>query len=368
MTKDMPAWSKRSPRSILLLKAHSAGIGDLLHSSAAWRALRNRFPEAGLHLWFLTRDPGAASEQLIGRHHLLASFRVSDKRTAWGRGWKRLLSDAREVARQTKPDLIIDCEPNGVRTSLLSRYVGLLARAPTVGIAQQPFRGCLYRRSAPSTGAYARRRGLSVPLEYSERDFVALSALGIERSGMPIELQPTEEGRAFAERLLVELGAEKNRPLLGLNIGCGTADALSRRPNLELLAALGGALQRRHEFALVLPGAANEQDINREFLARFKASGPVVDLAGRTSMLELVGVIAACRLFVSGDSGPYHMAVALRVPTLALFQWPTPQAYHHHEWVDCQVATGLESLPRLEEAARRLLQVTRLPLPIGAPC
>ena len=72
---------RNPPRNILLLKGASAGIGDLLCSTAAWRALKDRFPQSRLHLWFLTREPGHASEQLIGRHHLLSSFWVSDTRT-----------------------------------------------------------------------------------------------------------------------------------------------------------------------------------------------------------------------------------------------------------------------------------------------
>jgi ADP-heptose:LPS heptosyltransferase len=49
-------------------------------------------------------------------------------------------------------------------------------------------------------------------------------------------------------------------------------------------------------------------------------------LAGKTNILELVGLIKACRLFISYDSGPYHMGVALKVPTLGVFvkDFPTP--------------------------------------------
>ena len=59
------------PRRILMIKGHSAGIGDILRGSAAWRALRNKFPEAQLFLLMLTREPGYVSESLISRHHLL---------------------------------------------------------------------------------------------------------------------------------------------------------------------------------------------------------------------------------------------------------------------------------------------------------
>src|SRR5262245_42105793 len=119
-TKANASFVNGPPRNILMLKGHSAGIGDLLRSSAAWRALRDRFPESRLHLWFLTRNPASASSELIARHHLLASLLVSDKRASDTKSWKDLLRNGRELVQQVRPDLIVDFEPNGFRTSLLS--------------------------------------------------------------------------------------------------------------------------------------------------------------------------------------------------------------------------------------------------------
>jgi len=350
------------PRNIVMLKAHSAGIGDLLRSSAAWRALKNRFPEALLHLWFLTKNPGSASRELISRHHLLASFQVTDKRNRPGGGWKALQSDMERLAISVTPELVVDFEPNGFRTSLLAWKLGRRARAETVGIAQVPLRRFLYRHAAPSTHAYAGKHGLSTPLEYAERDFVALAALGIQRQGTPIELQETDEGRQFRERFTRELGAESGRPLLGLNIGCGTPDAVWKRPNLRLMAQLVHELQRRHGFVLILTGATYEQEINKNFLAGYRPAGPVFDLAGRTSLLELTGAIAACRLFISSDSGPYHMAVGLRIPTLAVFNRPNPVHYHRHDWVTCLVAKEENALSELADSAEKLLRVAPAPV------
>ena len=49
------------PTNILLIKSHSMGIGDLLRSSAAWAALKARWPEARLHLLMLSKHSGYAS-------------------------------------------------------------------------------------------------------------------------------------------------------------------------------------------------------------------------------------------------------------------------------------------------------------------
>ena len=45
----------------------------------------------------------------------------------------------------------------------------------------------------------------------------------------------------------------------------------------------------------------------------------MVDLVGRTTLRQLVGVIARCAAFVSNDSGAMHVAAALGVPLTAIF-------------------------------------------------
>jgi heptosyltransferase-2 len=44
-----------------------------------------------------------------------------------------------------------------------------------------------------------------------------------------------------------------------------------------------------------------------------------VNLIGRTSLGELIGVVARCAAFVSNDSGATHVAAALGVPVTAVF-------------------------------------------------
>ncbi|MBN2730223.1 MAG: hypothetical protein JXR53_13440, partial [Bacteroidales bacterium] len=50
---------------------------------------------------------------------------------------------------------------------------------------------------------------------------------------------------------------------------------------------------------------------------------------GRTSSTSLTGAIKLCDAFVSSDSGPYHMAVALGIPVIAIFN--TQSSVHYHK-------------------------------------
>ena len=47
--------------------------------------------------------------------------------------------------------------------------------------------------------------------------------------------------------------------------------------------------------------------------------GECLNLAGKTTLRELMALIGRCNFFVSNDSGPMHVAAALGVPLVAIF-------------------------------------------------
>jgi ADP-heptose:LPS heptosyltransferase len=174
-------------------------------------------------------------------------------------------------------------------------------------------------------------------MDYTHRDFVVLQALGIERKHTAIELRLTPEAEAFKQTLLASW--PKGLPVVGLNIGCATEGAESRRPDLVRLAQCLRALSEEVPHRLLISGAPFEAPINQAFM---KACGQlgmnmdhVMDCSGRTSLPTLAGLIDACDLFISSDSGPYHVSVALHKPTLCWFNSPDPAAYHQALWVKC---------------------------------
>ena len=331
-----------NPQRILMIKSHSMGVGDVLRSSAAWRVLKNKWPDVELHLLFFSKHAGYATESLIQQHHLLSSahfvtVRAHDPSVANAPRVpiNQLRQQVQAIARDIQPDLIIDFEPHGMKTSLLTWLAAKACHAKTLGIAQFPGRSWWYDQSAASVSAYAHKHGLSLPMDYTHRDFVVLEALGLDREGTPIELNLCKEGELFKQQLQLQLPADL--PVVGLNIGCGTLDALSKRPNIAHLARCMAALYRQQRFSLLLTGAPFEKDVNQAFsqaLQEELASPPLVlDLAGQTTLSESAGVIDACDLFISPDSGPYHMAVGLRKPTLVWFTYAETTSFHEDAWV-----------------------------------
>ncbi len=344
------------PKNILLLKSHSAGVGDLLRGSAVWRAILDRYPGTRLHLAFCSQEPHYISETLIGRHHLLRSFHVHPKWRNTRKNWAEALNWVTGIIDTTRSEMLIDFETNGIRALSLCLLARYRTGIRTVGIAEWPGRGWFYDIASPSRSSYAAAEGLTLPLEYSERDFVALAGLGIRRQGTPIEIEETPEAVAFRKAFRSRFGIPEGLPLVGINVGCGTPGADCRRPDGALIEALIAWLQETLGCAVVLTGAPFESATNQSILQRMadRPGPPRVDAAGKTSLVELPGLIRACDLFISSDSGPYHIGVGLRVPTVALFNFEFPVAIHRHPWVRCVVCPSLPGLPEVQSAVQAL--------------
>ena len=72
----------------------------------------------------------------------------------------------------------------------------------------------------------------------------------------------------------------------------------------------------------MLFGGPEDARIVEELFQR--CGGAAVNLVGKFSLRELPAAVGRCQVFVTNDSGPMHIAVARKVPTVALFCATTP--------------------------------------------
>jgi lipopolysaccharide heptosyltransferase II len=71
---------------------------------------------------------------------------------------------------------------------------------------------------------------------------------------------------------------------------------------------------------VLLFGSAGERPLCGSVAAPLERAGfQVRNLAGETTLREFIEIAAACRLFLTNDSGGMHVASALGVPTIAIF-------------------------------------------------
>ena len=98
-----------------------------------------------------------------------------------------------------------------------------------------------------------------------------------------------------------------------------------------------------------LIGADFEFDVNADFIAQLserltqrKLRCAFQNWAGKLSIEESAALIDCADLVVSSDSGPYHIAVALGLPTLCWFNFENPSAVHLQTGVSCLVRPSVQ--------------------------
>ncbi len=111
------------------------------------------------------------------------------------------------------------------------------------------------------------------------------------------------------------------RPILGINPGATYGSAKRWFP--ERFAEVASWFIADTGGSAVLFGSAREVDIADEIykniIPEFRPAETVLTLAGRTSLRELISLVSECDVFLTNDSGPMHIAYAVRTPLVALF-------------------------------------------------
>ncbi len=153
---------------------------------------------------------------------------------------------------------------------------------------------------------------LPIPTEGYEVDRVlALTTfLGAPPAGRHPELTLKPEDERAGLRLLATVPA----PWIGIH---PAARDRTRRWPLERFAQAARRLQQRFGGTVLILG--EERD-------RYAAAGALesqnvsfLNLAGRTSLAELLGIVCRLDLLITNDTGPAHIGYVLNVPTVAIF-------------------------------------------------
>ena len=132
-------------------------------------------------------------------------------------------------------------------------------------------------------------------------------------------LKPEEEVAA-AERL-ARFGVQEGEVLIGLNPGSTYGTAKRWLPDrfaqaVSRIAALHREQARRPAHVVIF-GATGEEALGDSIAQQIEA--PTIRLSGKTSVRELMAMTRRCRLYLTNDTGPMHIAAAFDVPVVALF-------------------------------------------------
>jgi heptosyltransferase-2 len=128
-----------------------------------------------------------------------------------------------------------------------------------------------------------------------------------------IRLDGIDDARAAGAAHLTSLGI--SGPAVGVSPGAAYGNAKRWLP--ERFAAVAQTLAPS---AVLLFGSAGERELCESVAEPLRRGGVTVrNFAGETTLREFIDLAAACRLFLTNDSGAMHVASALGVPTVAVF-------------------------------------------------
>jgi len=200
----------------------------------------------------------------------------------------------------------------------------IASRAEGVVMRKRSARQVRRRQSAPEPP------GAPAAAAHQMHDYLHLvGALGAKAEPLPPMLEVTAgEVEQARKAFLADLpgqgqGEAPGLPLLlGLNPGAEYGPA-KRWPAAGFAAVVREVCRRRGGCVWLVFGGAKERELCAE-IAR-AAGGRAANLAGRTSLRELMALLKLCRVLLANDTGPMHLAAALGTPVVVPFGSTSPE-------------------------------------------
>jgi lipopolysaccharide heptosyltransferase II len=118
-----------------------------------------------------------------------------------------------------------------------------------------------------------------------------------------------------ARVMLESCGVSATQPLIGVNPGAAYGGA--KRWLADRFAVVADRLAAECGARALIFGSAADAPVAAQVAGAMRTR-PVL-LAGKTTLGQMMGLLSSCRLFLTNDSGPMHLAAALDVPQVAVF-------------------------------------------------
>ncbi len=277
-----------------ILMTRTDRLGDVVLSTPAIKAARDKYP--GAYIAFMVRP---YAKDIVEGNPYLDEVIIYDK---YGKQ-KSLLSTIMFALflRKKKFDLAVMLHPTN-RAHLIAYLAGIPKR---VGYDRKiPF---LLTKKVP----HLKQEGKKHEIEYT---LDLLRSIGITAKERELFVPVRENDMKKIRKLLNEYHVGTGVPLVAVNPG---ASCPSKRWKPENFAVLCDALSAKHKARiLIVSDGANKKFADA--VAKSMKYEPV-NLAGKTGVGEIAALFSRCKLFISNDSGPVHIACAVGTPVISIF-------------------------------------------------
>jgi lipopolysaccharide heptosyltransferase II len=290
-------------KSMRILVIKISSVGDVILITASLKALRQRFPAARICVLV-----GEESRKILQRCPYVDELIVVDFKHR-DRGLKRLWQIGRRLL-QYKFDKVIDLQNNN--------------RSHLLAFLSFPKESYGFKRGRLGFLLTHPVKDVGTNLPPVEHQYQILGQLGmVYAKNNYLELWPSEKETQNAKKILESEWVGGNTNVVGVNIAASGRWGTKNWP-VEYIARLCEILAVKN-IRVIVTGLEKDRELAKRLTTLTKTK-PVI-LIGKTDLMELACVIKQCRVFISPDSAPLHIAAAMQVPVIALFG-PTSSQRH----------------------------------------
>jgi lipopolysaccharide heptosyltransferase I len=288
-------------KKILIIKP--SALGDIIQAMPAVCCLAQSFPDAQID-WFVRPEYAA----LIENHKCIHKIILFD-RTELGKWWYKPAAFAELLRlisqlRKEKYDIVFDFQGR-FRSAIFAWFSGCKQRIGMAGT--QEITGLFYTRRISQS---------SVHLVDFFLDMVC--AIGAKRTKVEFGLKPQPQAIAETQKILSAHKVNTNN--YAVFVPGATVEA--KKWPLENFAVLADRVYKKYQCSIAVVGTEAERQTAEELQAL--AEVPVISLAGKTNVRQLIATLAGAKIVVSNDTGPAHIAAALGTSVVLIFGFTNP--------------------------------------------
>ncbi|MCM8780668.1 MAG: glycosyltransferase family 9 protein, partial [Candidatus Omnitrophica bacterium] len=164
----------------------------------------------------------------------------------------------------------------------------------------------------------------SAVLDPLAHQFRILKMLDVELDEPHLELWPSPQDQLYVDEFLEREWLSARQKLVGINISASQRWQTKNWPT-SYITRLCEMLADKN-IRVVLTGTEKDSKVAEKLIDAVRPIKPI-NACGRTTVNQLACLIKRCAVYISSDSAPLHIGVAMGVATIALFG-PTDPKRH----------------------------------------
>ncbi len=314
-------------KRILIIKI--GAIGDVILVTPSLRVIRNAFPEASITVLL-----GAEARRVLKKCPYIDDIILYD-RSGNDYGPKGFFRVGEKI-RKADFDMSVDFQNN--RASHLLAWLGSVPKR--YGYNNRKL-GFLINQPL---------RRFKIDVGPVEEQFRVLKKAGVNTAGASkrLEVWPSKEDFSYVDEFLSREWVSDEHLLVGVNIG---GSWRTKRWPLKYFARLSDMLSLRG-VRIVITASEEEKDLSEDFTRMTRAK--VIDASGKTTIMQLAALIKRCKVFVTGDSAPMHLASSVGTDFIALFGPTDPRRHFEPTPRGIVVKKEVKCAPCYRERCRKM--------------